>query len=137
MSDSDGWATLQLPAGEEVAFTIEKEGYIKYLSAGVVPEVPLQFQFGMATDERGAYIHELVGAPYPLQGTGDVLISNFGGTFPGATLELVGATGTRFYYDANGDWDPDLAASTSFDGALGGFAEVTRGVVEVTWGGTS
>ncbi|MGD8606841.1 MAG: hypothetical protein PVH21_06080, partial [Myxococcales bacterium] len=140
MSDSEGWATLQLPAGEEVAFTVEKEGFIKYLSAGVIPEAPLQFQFGMATNERGALVHELVMSPYPPEGTGDIVISCFGGvSLPGATLELVGATGKGFYYDEEGYWDPDLTETTSRpgSGSLGGFTEVAPGVVEVTWGGTA
>jgi hypothetical protein len=138
-SDSEGMVTLLLPTGEEVAFTMVKEGYLKYMSAVVVPEEPMQRHIGIATEERGAYLHDLLMSPYPMEGTGDILIAHVGGgAFPGATLELVGATGKGYYYNEEGDWDSDLTATTSYPfPAWGGFTEVSPGEVEITWGGTA
>jgi hypothetical protein len=142
-TDDGGNATIDLPINEEVVFTTVKDGYASYLHAGVVPAVPLNVRFGMSDHTRMSYLHDLVMSPYPMEGTGEVLIINADldqspGPFPGATLELTGSTGKGFYYNEDGDWDPDLTATTSYPlGPWGGFTEVTPGEVEVTWGGTA
>jgi hypothetical protein len=143
ITGADGKGTVDLPIGEEVAYTTVKEGYASYLHAGVVPPVPLQVKFGMADDTRMSYLHDLVMSPYPMEGTGEVIFFEVDldgppGPFPGATLELIGSTGKAYYYNEDGDWDPDLTATTSNSLVpWGGFTEVTPGEVEVTWGGTA
>ena len=93
-TDDDGNATIDLPINEEVMFTTVKEGYASYLHAGLVPaEVLLNVSFGMSDHTRMSYLHDLVMSPYPMEGTGEVLIikANFDGStspFPGAAPVL-------------------------------------------------
>jgi hypothetical protein len=141
MSDSAGYVGLLLPIGEEVAFTAVKEGFIPYLGGGVPPERGLDFgEFGMARLERLSYQHDLVGSPWPMEDTGDIVIININGAdLPGTTLELSPSTGIGFYYNEDHDWDTDLTETTSasYYGLFGGWTQVSPGEVEVTWGGTA
>jgi hypothetical protein len=90
----------------------------------------------MSTTQRLADMHAIMMSPYPMEGTGDISIISIEGALPGATLEIAGSTAKRFYHDEDGNWDPELTATTSFS-AWGGFTEVSPGEVEITWGGTA
>ncbi len=89
------------------------------------------------------FLHGLVGSPYPMEGTGDVLVSWAElGAFPGATFVLVEpGSGNRFYYNEEGNWDADLTATTNYPLApKGGFTEVIpgdAGVVQIGATGTA
>jgi hypothetical protein len=140
LTNTEGSATLRLPRNQETSVTVEKEGYQSELLAALLSEDPPVFTNGLGTVERLQGLHELVGSPYPMQGTGDILASWLElGPFPGATFELVGdATAIGFYYDENGNWDADLTETSNY--ALtpkGGFTEVTPGEVQVDLGGTA
>lgn len=129
----DGNATIELPADEEVALELTKEGFGSYLDSHVVPAMGAAEAKVMATDARFNEMHELVGSPYPMEGTGTLHLNILNG-FGGATLALVGdATGPGWYRDENLDWDAELTATTS--GGGGGFTEVSPGVVQVDIGG--
>ena len=128
-----GNAVIELPAEEEVAITYAKEGYAKYLQMLTVPAEGLPVAFALGMDQRLQEQHELVGSPYPMDGTGTMFVEILNG-YAGATLALVGdATGTRWYRDENLDWDSNLTASTS-GGRGGGFTEVAPGIVQVDIG---
>ncbi|MGB8329848.1 MAG: hypothetical protein WCE62_06950 [Polyangiales bacterium] len=140
MTDADGAATLQLPLNQETSVTVQKEGYQSELLAALLSAEPTVLANGLGTVERLQGLHELVGSPYPMEGTGDILATwtNLG-AFPGATLDLAEpATGEGFYYNEEGNWDADLTATTSYAlGPKGGFTEVSPGVVQVAFGGTA
>jgi hypothetical protein len=126
--------------GEEISITLEKEGYQSYLVAGVVPAAePPVLTLSLATVERIETLHGLVMSPYPMEGTGDlIVVSAVPSPFPGITLDLGEATGKGFYYDEGGMWDADLTATTSYGfGPWGGFTEVSPGEVQVELGGTA
>jgi len=81
-----------------------------------------------------------MGSPYPMEGTGMIFVdveSSAMGTAAvvGATLELIGATGKRYYRDMDANFDPDLTATTALGG--GGFLEVSPGTYVVEIGGTA
>jgi hypothetical protein len=137
-----GSATLQVPRDERFIITFEKEGYQSELVANLLSEEPPVFTNGLETVERMEFLHGLVGSPYPMEGTGDVLVSLAGGAFPGATFVLVEpATGKSFYHNEEGNWDADLTATTNYPlGQKGGFTEVSPGEaggVQVGTGGTA
>jgi hypothetical protein len=145
LTDAAGRATVQVPIDQEFSFTLEKEGYAPYLLAGVMPAEPEMFTaFGMATDERIAYHHELVMSPYPMEGTGSVIVltePRFS-TIPtgcvgvaGVTFDLGYAAGKVYYYDEQGNWDADLSATSCW--GWGGFTEVPPGEVQVEIGGNA
>jgi len=138
LTDAEGAATLQMPTDEETSVTVTKEGFAQYLIPMVLSEAPAPIPFGMATEQRIEDMHALVMSPYPMEGTGDISINvPAGSAFAGATLDLGDATGQVFYYDDQGNWDAELTASTTFEGPLGGFTEVSPGVVQVEIGGTA
>ena len=131
---ADGNGLLEgLPVDEEVSSTIDKEGFVSYLDQFVVPATGDVVVEGLATEQRLAEQYELMMSPYPMVGTGMIFIDT--GTFVGATLTLVGTTGKAFYRDVDGDFDPDLTATTAFGG--GGFLEVTPGEFQVEIGGAA
>lgn len=139
MTDASGDATMDLPVGEEIALTFEKEGFQPDLRAAVIPEEPRTkpYRVALGTVERYQYLHGLVMSPYPMEGTGDALLFNREAAALAVTFELVDAEGKGFYYNEVGDWDADLTATTSYAlGPLGGFTEVDPGEVQVDFGGT-
>jgi len=131
-TDEEGNATIVLPAEQETAITLVKEGFAKYLDPYIIPAMGAAQPAVLATAERMGEMHALVDSPYPMEGTGTVFVS-IPGAYEGATFALVGdATGTGFYRDENLDFDPDLTATTS--GGGGGFTEVSLGEVQVDIG---
>ncbi|MGB5695718.1 MAG: hypothetical protein WBM46_08710 [Polyangiales bacterium] len=134
LTDAVGSATSQAPVGQELSATFEKEGYASYVVPVVIPADPAVLTFGMATVERWEALHDLVMSPFPLEGTGDIVVVSTPG-FAGATLDLGDATGKVYYYNEEGNWDADLPATTSY--GWGGFTEVSPGEVQVDFGGTA
>jgi hypothetical protein len=145
LTDAAGRATVQIPIGREFSFTLDKEGEAPFLLPDFDPSgVELFPTFGMVTDQRQADMHARVMSPYPMEGTGSIVIV-FEPRFStiatgcvgvaGVTLDLADATGKRYYYDEQGNWDADLTATTCW--GWGGFTEVTPGIVEVEIGGNA
>jgi len=135
LTDADGVATLMLPLGMPTGVTADKEGY-----EGLLVEYALEgeasFVRTLRPIQRAAEQHDRVGSPYPMRGTGTIVVG-VDPVFAGATFELVGATGERFYHDEEEppNWDPELTATTSV--GSGGFTELTPGEVQVKFGGTA
>jgi hypothetical protein len=137
VSDADGFASLELPADGETAYTAEREGYAPRLYTEVISEDSLPLMgLVMLPEQEVAEEHERVGSPYPMEGTGTVGIGIYPG-FAGVTFELLNATGTVWYLDEGFIWNTELTATTDVVDAFGGFTEVTPGVVEVKIGGTA
>lgn len=141
-TNTEGRAVVQIPVDREFSFTLEKDGYGKELLVDFEPPGLSLFAFGAASlEEEGAFytIHEQVGSPYPMEGTGSILIipldSRFSNTstsclgVAGRTFELSGATGRGYYHDERGNWDASLIATSCW--GWGGFTEVPPGEVQV------
>jgi len=133
-TDPDGAATLDLPADDaEFSYTVEKDDFAKYLiadtgvAAGGFNEVIV-----MVTDDEMAEQHDRAMSPYPMRGTGTVLLEILP-PLPDAAFDLRGATGMPFYLDEDGHWSPDLTATSSW--GWGGFTEVGAGPFQINVGG--
>jgi len=132
VTDANGAATLQLPVGgPEFSYTVEKEEYAKYLIGDINPRGFSQ-TIVMVTDDEMAEQHERVMSVYPMRGTGTVLLEILP-PLPGATFDLMGATGMPFYLDEEGNWSRDLTATSSW--GWGGFTDVSPGEFQVNLGG--
>jgi hypothetical protein len=135
LSDSRGRVTIHLPIGEESSFTLEMEGYASYL-VPIVLTAEVAEEFGMASDRLMVARHEGATCQYPMIETGSILVSFVTSAFAGATFDLVDATGKPYYVDEEGNWRPDLTATTSR--GSGGFCEVPPGnEFEIELGGTA
>jgi hypothetical protein len=144
LTDAAGRATVRVPVDQEFSFTLEKEGYTPSLLADLMPPGPEIFTlFGMPTDERMAHQYELVMSPYPMEGTGSIVIitePRFSTNLicvgvAGVTFDLGYAAGKVYYYDEQGNWDADLSATSCF--GFGGFTEVPPGEVQIEIGGNA
>lgn len=134
-TNAAGNATLELPAGEKVAWTTVREGYGSYLVADVTDaDFAPTSAFAMGSNEWLAKQFGLVLSDYPPRSTGAVLVALVP-PFAGATVTLVDATGKRFYIDEEGNSALGLEATTS-DGTAG-FVEVGPGEFQVEIGGTA
>ena len=140
-SDARGKVILDLPMNQEVAYTIEKEGYGPRVISDVTDEdFPSTTLWEMFTDEQLGEIAQAIGTPYPWTGgiPGFNLASTLVLTLVGAKLRIVDGTGKPFYLEDAVTWlySPDLdATQVSVLGgfrplAVAGFAEVTPGVHE-------
>jgi hypothetical protein len=129
--------SIQLPVGEEMSCTIEKEGHVSHLLADVVRDDRYE-TFALETDRDRAREYERLDSPYPMRGTGAIVIE-LHPEVAGVIFELVGATGKEFYVDEEGNWTPNLSATTSGGSSRsgGGFVEVTPGEYQVELGGTA
>ena len=134
-SDATGQVSLELPVGQEISYTIEKDRYASFLTPDILGPSGSTYRRGVPTDDAMADQHERVGSRYPMRSTGTILIDTTRPPLPGVTFELVGATGKAFYVDEEGLWDPNLT-ETSRRG-LGGFVEVEPGEHRVQVGGTA
>ena len=134
VTDEGGLATLEVSAGQEIALTMEKEGFVPTIYTYVVPADGGRMLLGDATDARFEEMFGLVMSPYPMEGTGTVWVS---GSPEGAVLTLLGATGKAFYADddVKASWSLDLTAATANGG--GGFVEVPAGEYQVEVTGAS
>jgi len=128
MSGDDGFADIELPAEQEVAFTLKKEGFGSYLTSAIYPRGGDSELFAIATEQRLADMHALVGSPFPMESTGSIYVSPVY-YIEGMSFTLIGSDGKPYYRDENQDWDPDLSVTTT--GGGGGFTEVSPGVVQL------
>ena len=145
-SNARGTAVLELPIKQEIAFTVEKDGYGPWLFANVTDE---SFQedgtAALATHEQLANFVQPLGIPYPWE-KGMVGLqrwpSRAGVRFlpVGPTVDAVGAP---FYWDVTTQqYSLDLEATTfspavaEYPFAQGGFTEVTPGVHQFEFSGT-
>jgi hypothetical protein len=139
-SSEAGRAALDLPANQEVAYTAEKEGFGSFLTAfvfddnfrGVTSEP-------MHTDEQLAVIAAELEVQYPW--TSGILGANTLPQLPGATFELLNATGKSFYGDMRGySLEPDSTSGVTVWPAplgSGGFAELAEDEYQVEFGGAA
>ena len=132
MSDANGLVIIELPVGQEIFYTLEKEGYDSILIPQVHPEGGRTTWVTMWTKGLRATFYEFYESAYPRRGTGEIWMEVQPPPFPGATFDLVDATGKQ-YYDAENPLD---ATATAHWG-IGGFLEVTPGTFEVEFGGTA
>lgn len=158
LSNEFGRVDLDMPADQEVAITMEKDGYGPRLIPDVSDETwgpsggtdagPAAWR--MYTDAQLTTIADQLGTTYPWQGgmVGLVWLSIPQGAHAGVTFTPVGSTidavGESFYYDsATGEYSLDLEATTAIPtGHLlplseGGFTEVTPGEQQFELGGTA
>jgi len=136
MTDANGQATIEVavPDDQQISYTYTKEGYLSVLYSDVVDETLFTDRIHWTvTDAEMERLSDLLMTPYPYEETGALIVDV--GIISGATFEFVPASGTGFYYDAQGEPSLDLD-STSTSGA-GGFFEVAPGEVEVRIGGTA
>lgn len=153
LSNPDGRATLNLPANQDVAWTVEKDGYGPFVFGDATDETfggPVgsgNALVAMFTHEQLAAIAAQLGTAYPWTG-GIVGLNRGGGPHPGMTFTPVGSTvaavGEGFYFDAAMEqYSLDLEATTAFPRpwniplAAGGFTEVTPGEQQFELGGTA
>ena len=134
MTDAMGNVTVDVPAGEEISYTLDLEGYGSYLEPVLVDEVRTVI-LSMATDARFEDMHGRVMSPYPMEGTGSIFVELVDEPFAGATFELTDGTGKTFYWDEDKSWDAQLSATTST--GAGGFTEVVPGEYQIEIGGTA
>lgn len=134
VTSAAGVATFEVAVAQEVSFTLEKEGYQSYIMTGVATTEPGELTLGMSTVQRIEDMHTFVMSPYPMEGTGDIVVISEP-KLEGETLSLTGGTGKVFYYNALGNWDASLTATSSW--GWGGFTEVSPGEVQVELGGTA
>ncbi len=135
VSDENGRAALDLPANQEVARTVEKEGYGAFLTHDVTDET-----WGgtstepMHTDEQLAEYAAQLGIMYPWTGgivglaTAPVVAQ-----VAGVTFELLDEPATTpFYFEGPGVYSYDLEATPGASAwpapfGMGGFAELSPG----------
>jgi hypothetical protein len=137
VSDANGKATIDVPAYQEISFTLEKEGYVPSIVPRVTDETLAPESWGLVREELVADFSGLNMIPYPW--TGGVL---FLAAFPrtaGVTYDLVDETARVFYRDEAGTAKFDLTATTccQLGAGLGGFVEVAPGEYQVEFGGTA
>ena len=156
-TDSRGHTRIEFPRqGQEVAFTIEHEGYGPWVASNVVDEKfpeewpddePLPARFPLYNHELLASIAEDLGVRYPWE-RGMVGLLRWPSPHPGVKFIPVGPTadavGLAFYFDDE-TWSYSLEQTESvnvhglgdFPLAEGGFAEVEPGVHQFELGGTA
>jgi len=140
-TNDEGRAVVQVPVDREYAFAVEKKGYNSELFVDFrVPRGLRLFpEDSIGQEERLAMGYEQVGSPYPMQGTGAILVLPLDGWFSttkagpvgvaGRTFELMNAKGKAFYYDEQSHWDASLTATSRW--GWGGFTEVLPGEVQI------
>lgn len=145
-TNDEGRATVQIPIDQEFSFTWDKNGYHPLLVPDFQPEgLQLFPEIGLGTEERLAGLHELVLSPYPMEGTGSLMVFLVDSRFSlmssgcagiaGRTFELSNTEGKAYYYDEEGNWDTSLTETSCW--GWGGFTEVLPGEVQIEIGGNA
>ena len=136
-----GRAVVQVPIDDEYGFTLEKEGYGSELwFDSHVPEgLRLSPEDGLVEEEYHMNGYARVGSPYPMQGTGTVVVFPLDSWLTSISTGPVGVAGRKFvltnaegksyYHDEEGRWDATLTATSRW--GWGGFTEVPPGEVEI------
>lgn len=147
-SNRMGRLEIYLPADQEVAFTVEKEGYGPWVYGNVTDEhFPEGYRLPMYTHEYLATVAETLQTPYPWEG-GIVALVRWLSPNSGVRFLPVGPTaeavGEAFYFDATTlEYSLELEATTVFYGlpdaplGEGGFTEVVPGVQQFEFVGTA
>jgi hypothetical protein len=147
-SDKSGWATIYFPANQEIAFTVEMEGYGPWVYSNVSDRhFPEGFRLPLYSHEYLADLAERLQTSYPWKG-GIVALVRWFSPHPGVQFLPVGPTseavGDAFYFDAATlQYSLEIDATTNFfglpDGPLGegGFTEVVPGVQQFEFVGTA
>jgi hypothetical protein len=139
-TNANGSATLELPANQQLSYTVEKEGYGSLLYPVVMAATSANLDANMATNEELSQQYANLDSVYPPRETGTIRII-FSPRFAGATVRLVDATAEEWYRDEEGNWraPPDVEATTEGEGCCGsgGFVEVGPGTFQVEIGGTA
>jgi hypothetical protein len=142
-TNDEGRAVVQIPIDQEFSLTWDKDGYQPLLLPHFQPQgLQLFPEIGMGREERFAGLPQLALSPYPMEGTGSLLVFPLDSRFSlissgcagvaGRTFELSNAQGKAFYYDEEGNWDANLAATSCW--GWGGFTEVPPGEVQIEIG---
>lgn len=146
-TDATGGAYIDLPANEEVAITLEKEGYAPWVVGNVTDATfKTADTWLMFSHDQLTPVAERLETAYPwtggIVGLAAVPIDATGLTVEGATFELLDATGKPFYFDEETRlYSLGLDATSNVTGqfllplAEGGFAEVGPGVHQARLGG--
>jgi len=136
----DGTATLQLPVGKAFTFTLQKEGWPSYSTGGFMRPDGLEHRFVMQEDSEMEDRHVGLMTPYPLEGTGTVLIEISPG-IAGATFELVDDNGSPrpspYYIHELGFWFESPRLETTTIRGSGGFIELSPRDTQVQLGGSA
>jgi len=154
-SDELGRADLEVPADQELTFTMNKEGYGPRAAADVSDETfgpeggagawPVTWE--MYSDAQLSAIADQLETSYPWEG-GIVGLLRWQSPSAGVTFAPVGSTtdavGEPFYFDAATEqYSLELEATTVFFGLWtyplgeGGFTQVTPGEQQFELGGTA
>lgn len=145
-TEESGFVELDLPAEQEVIYTIEKEGYAPWIVGDVTDENFRGQTWEMFPREQLRPIAERLDTPYPWEGgivaVAALPIDDASGSLAGVTYELVEANGKGFYFDEDTRlYTQELDATTLVNQqsllplSMGGFAEVAPGMVQVEYGG--
>jgi hypothetical protein len=134
LTDDRGEATIELPSQEEIAYTIEKEGYDSLLIAQVIPASGSTQVWGLTRVETIAELHESLMSTYPRVGAGEIFIL-VSPARAGATFDLIGATGKQWYNVGPLELSTEPEATTSI--GWGGFYDVPPGTHRVQFGGNA
>ena len=150
LSDETGTLSLNVLPDQEILFTIEKEGYGKWLMADVSDDTrELVGVTGrrMHTDAELQTVADQLGVDYPWTGGIVGLVINpseVGGLTFAPAGTTVGEVGESFYYDSATEAYSlvlDAGTEVAFDWNLplgaGGFTEVTPGEQQFEFGGTA
>ena len=147
-TDKRGTATIYFPANQEIAATVEKQGYGPRVYCNVTDEYfPEGYTVPLYTHEYLASIAEQLQTPYPWKG-GIVGLLRWFSPNPGVKFLPVGPTaeavGAAYYFDSATDrYDLEIDATTYYFGlpygplAEGGFTEVVPGVHQFEFAGTA
>ena len=144
-SNVDGKAVLELPVNQEVAVTMEKDGYVPVIFAYLTDTTfgGDQGHYKPSNENSAVLFTEHLALAYPLQG-GTIIVTTFPATTAGVTFDLVDETNEAFYFDAESRrYSFDLDATTgdpmpwNLPLAMGGFAELSPGEYEIEFGGAA
>jgi len=153
LTNDNGKATLKLPVEQEVSWEVTKEGYERILISDVTDRnFVSSWEWTLFGDAATVEYMEALNAPYPMVGTGSVVVSVCTSCLSreragvaGATLDLITATGSLFYEEEDStprlhcddDDAPDPCLEATTARGYGGFVKVPPGVFEIEFGGTA
>jgi len=139
VTDANGEVAMRLPVGDEFFLTLDKDGYEATLWVDVNDDrfIGVRRQATMWRDETAADWYQVGMQQYPPTGVGTIWVT----VFPyveGYTLDLVDATGTRFYMERTEEhpFHPNFELEATSSLGRGGFFEVVSGEFQIELGGT-